>query len=188
MKLIKILIPCLLLGACLGTSQQSKFYTQTVASTGAVSADFASFVGVNRIQLPKYIDRPQMVTQQADSAQVTISEYNRWVEFPSVLATRAVTENLGFLLPASQIKVNQLRGEKYDWTVSVEIVKMNAILGDKAEIEAWFTIKNRSGQQVVHQKVTKTALIGKSYDDMAKGYSQLLAAISRDIAEVLIRQ
>ena len=189
MRLIKIIIPCLLFSACIfGTSQSSKFYTQSATSVGVISQNYTSFVGVNRIQLPKYVDRPQMLTQQKNSAQIKISEYNRWVEQPSVLATRVLTEDLSVLLPAAQIKMNQLKGEHFDRTVSVEITQLDAVLGDKADMVAWYTVKDKAGQVVVHQKFAATVLLGKTYDDLAKGYSELLADLSREIANVLIKK
>ena len=110
MKLAKIIIPCLLLNACLfGTSKNAKFYTLTAVPGPVVSEDYNTSVGVNRIQLPRYMERPQIVTQRKDSAQVNISEFNRWVEAPSVLATRTMVGNLSALLPAAQIKQVQLK-------------------------------------------------------------------------------
>lgn len=189
MRIIKIVIPCLFLSACMfGTSKNAKFYTQAATSVGASSADYTAFVGVNRLQLPKYVDRPQMVTQQKDSVQINISEYNRWVELPSVLATRVVAEDLSVLLPSAQIKMSQTKGETFDRTVSVEIIKMNAVLGDKAELEAWYTIKNNSKKILTQQKFADTVAIGKTYEDMANGYSQLLDKLSQKIAASLIKQ
>ena len=189
MRFVKIIIPCLLLGACVfGTSKSAKFYTQSVMAANALSADYAGFIGVNRIQMPKYVDRPQMVTQLKDSTQMSISEYNRWVEFPSVLATRALTEDLSLLLPSARVKINQLKGEAFDKTVSVEIVNLNAVLGETAELVAWYTVKDKTGNVVKHQKFAKTVLIDKTYDGMAKGYSELLAELSQEIANVLIQK
>ena len=185
MKLFKIIIPCLLLSACLGTSKQAKFYTQTTTAAQIVCADCEAFIGVNRIQLPKYVERPQMVTQQKDSSQVIISEYNRWVEFPSVLSTRVVAENLGILLPSSQVKVNQLKGEGFDWIVSVDVVKLNAVLGEKAELSAWYTLKDKKGKKIVRAQFTRTTPIGSSYEEVAQGYSRLLADLSREMADAL---
>jgi len=187
MRLLKIIIPCLLLSACiLGKSQNAKFYTQSATAAGVISAGYKGFIGINRVQLPKYIDRPQMVTQNKDSAQINVSEYNRWVEAPSVLTLRVLTENLSTLLPAAQIKANQFKGENFDWTVSVEIMKMDALLGEKAELTAWYTIRNNSKNIQVQQKFAGTLAIGKTYDDLAKGYSELLAQLSADIAQTLI--
>ena len=189
MRFIKMVVPCLLLSACIfGTSKSAKFYTQSVAASEVISPSYAAFVGVNRVQLPKYIDRPQMVTQRKNSDQVSISEYNRWVESPAVLATRVVTENLSALLPAAKVKMNQLKGEKFERSVSVEIVAINAVLGDKAELIAWYTVKDNSGKVLLHQKFTDTVLLGKTYDDVAKGYSELLAHLSREIAGALIQK
>ncbi len=189
MRLLKIIIPCLLLGACVfGTSKNAKFYTQSATSINPISTTYTAFVGVNRVQLPRYIDRPQILTQLKDSAQINISEYNRWVELPSILTTRVLTENLGTLLPAAQIKMNQLKGDGFDWIVSVEVSEMNAVLGDKAELVAWYTIKNKSTKMLARQKFANTVEIGKTYDDLAQGYSQLLAQLSQEIAGVLIKK
>jgi len=188
MKLIKIIIPCLFFSACmLGTSKNAKFYTQSAVSTDVISADYASFVGVNRIQLPKYLDRPQIVTQQKDSVQINISEYNRWVDSPSMLATRTLTENLSNLLPAAQIKMVSY-GEDFERIVSVEIVKLGAVLDEKVEIVAWYTIKNKSKKILTQQKFSKTIAIGKTYDDLVLGYSQLLNELSQEIAAALIKK
>ena len=189
MRLIKIIVPCLLLSACIfGTSKSAKFYTQSVTAAEAISPSYAAFIGVNRVQLPKYMDRPQMVTQRKNSDQVTISEYNRWVESPAVLATRVVTEDLSALLPAARIKMNHLKGEKFERIVWVEIVEINAVLGDKATLVAWYTIKDQAGKVLAHQKFTDVVLLGKTYDDVAKGYSNLLAHLSREIAGALIEK
>lgn len=189
MKFIKIIVPCLLLSACMfGTSKNAKFYTQAATSADVISADYTAFVGVSRVQLPKYIDRAQMVTQQKDSVQINISEYNRWVELPSILATRVITEDLSVLLPAAQIKTNQSKGEKFDRIVTVEIIKMNAVLGDKAELEAWYMIKDNSKKTLTQQKIAKVVSIGKTYEDMATGYGQLLDKLSQEIATALIKR
>ena len=65
---------------------------------------------------------------------------------------------------------------------------MNAILGDKAELEAWYTIKNNSKKTLVQQKFADTVAIGKTYEDVASGYSQLLGKLSQDIATSLIKE
>ncbi len=189
MKILKIVIPCLLLNACLfGTSKNAKFYTMTATSTQAISTDYTDLVGINRVQLPKYMDRPQIATQRKNSTQVNISEFNRWVESPSVLATRALTENMSTLLPAAQIKQSHIKGGNFAWTVTVEIINMSAVLGEQAQLTAWGTIKDRAGKVHAYQKFEYTIPVGKTYDDLAQAYNKLLADLSRDLATVLIKQ
>ncbi len=186
MRMLKVIIPCLLLNACMfGTSRNAKFYTLAATAAQPVSVSYAGWVGVERIQLPKYINRPQIVTQQKDSNQVTISEFNRWAESPAVLATRVLTENLGLLLPTAQVKEIRFRGEDADVTVMAEISNMSAVLGKQAGLSAWYTVKDASGKVQIRQKFEATVQIGKTYDDLVQGYNQLLAQLSQEIATVL---
>ncbi|MDY6408020.1 MAG: PqiC family protein [Pseudomonadota bacterium] len=189
MRFLKILTLCFLLTACVfGTSQTSKFYTLASEPSPSISNSCKSFVGVVRVQLPKYMDRPQIATQNKNSPEIVISEYNRWVENPSVLMTRVLVEDLSALLPSAQIKMNQYGLEQFDRVISVEVVKMNAILGDQAELVAWYTIKNKSGQTLIRNKFADSVQIGKSYDDLANGYGQLLTRLSQNIAHALIKK
>ena len=189
MKLVKIIIPCLLLNACLfGTSKNAKFYTLTAIPGSVVSEDYNASVGVNRIQLPKYMERPQIVTQRKDSAQVNISEFNRWVETPSVLATRAMVENLSALLPAAQMKQVQLTRGSFAWILTVEIAKIEAVLGQQVELTAYCTVKDNWGKEKSYQRFEYTVPVGKTYDDLVSAYNRLLADLSRDVATVLIKQ
>lgn len=189
MRIIKIIIPCLLLNACMfGTSKNAKFYTLTPALAQAVSADYSASVKVNRVQLPKYVDRAQIVTQYKDSTQVNISEYNRWVESPVALATRVLTEDLSALLPSAQINESRFKRGAVDRAITVEIITMNAVLGQKAELAAWYTIQDRSGKIQTRQKFENTVQIGKTYDELAQGYSQLFAKLSQEIAGSLMNK
>lgn len=189
MRHIIIMLPCLLFCACVfGTSRNAIFYTQSAAISQSISDSYNLLIGINRIRMPKYLDRPQMVTRQKDSVQLTISEYNRWAELPSVLATRVVTENLNTLLPSAQVKTNQLKGDRFDRTVTVEITDINAVSGEEAGLSAQYTIKDKTGKKITHHKFSHTVKIGKTYDDLANGYSQMLAALSQDIAGILIKE
>jgi len=91
-------------------------------------------------------------------------------------------------LPAAQVKANQFKGERFDEVVSVEVVKMNAVLGDAAELVAWYTVKDKTKKILAHQKFESTTRIGKTYDDLALGYSKLFEALSQQIAQVLIKK
>ena len=187
MRIIKIIIPCLLLNACMfGTSKNAKFYTMAATAGSAISVGYSAFVGVDRVQLPKYVDRTQIITQYKDSAQIKISEYNRWVEAPAALATRVLTEDLSVLLPSAQIKENRFKKRETDRVIMVEIIEMNAVLGEKAELAAWYTIQDGAGNVQTYQKFTNSVLIGKTYDELAQGYSQLLMKLSQEIAASLI--
>ena len=188
MKILRLSVLFLLLGACVfGMSKESTFYTLASQKTAVLSDKNLHFIGINRIQLPKYMDRPQIVTQSKDSTEMVLSEYNRWIEYPSVLATRVLVEDLSSLLPQTQIKENQFGMDKFNQIVFVEVTNMSAVLGEKAELTAWYTIKNNLGIVLVRQKFMDVIQIGNTYDDMARGYSELWMNLSRHIATSLTK-
>ena len=187
MRLFKLLSLCFLLSACVfGTSPEAKFYTLSSLGGKAVSNEYQSFVGVNRIRLPKYIDRPQIVTQKSNSSEVVISEYNRWADSLSVLVTRTLTEDLTVFLPKAHIKTRS-SSEKFDVIIAVEVVKMNAVLNEYVELDAWYMIKDKTGKLLTRQKFKNKVNIGDTYDDLATGYSQLWKKLAQNIARNLIK-
>ena len=189
MRLWAVLILCFFLTECIfKTSQTSKFYTLINEPSPSISNSYKSLVGIIRVQLPKHIDRPQIITQKQNTSEMIISEYNRWVENPSILITGVLVENLSTILPSAQIKMNQYGLEQFDRIISVEVVKLNAILDNKAELIAWYTIKNKSEQILSRNKFADSIQIGKSYNDLTNGYNKLLNKLSQDIAYTLIKQ
>ena len=188
MRFLSYVFMCLLLTSCMfGVSQSSKFYTLSGLSSQVVSEKYTNFVGIKRIQLPKYMDRPQIVTQSKDSTEMVVSEYHRWIESPGVLFGRILTEDLSELLPNAQIKMPQSGAEKFDVIVAVEVTKMNAVLGKQASLTAWYTLTNKAGTVLSRHKFSDVESIGKNYEDLMNGYSILWDRLGKDIAKKLIR-
>ena len=187
MKRIKYLFICLFLSACIfGTSQNSKFYSFLPQSGKVLSSSYTNSVGIGRVLLPKYMDKPQIVTQSTDSAEVILSEYNRWIEAPSVLCQRSVIDNLSAALPRAQIQAQQFGTQKFDIRISIEVIKMDGILGDKANLQAWYTITKQDGQVLLRKKFLQNLSVGKTYDDLVQGYSILWHNLSYEMAKSLL--
>lgn len=186
MKIIKYAFLCLFLSGCIfGVSKTSTFYTLTSNIQTPFNNQYDAFIGIDKISLPKYMDRPQIVTLEPDGTEVSVSEFNRWIESPSVLCTRALTENLSSLLPKSQVKIRQLGSEKFDRYIWVEVIKMDGTLGKTADLQAWYTIKNKYGKTVLRQKFTDQITIKNTYSDLVNGYSKLWENLSLVIARHL---
>ena len=185
MRFFKSLFLCLFLTACFGgVSPQSNFYTLVAQKQTPLSVKENAFIGIERMQIPKYLDRPQIVTQEAP--QVIVSEYNRWIDTPSILCARVLVEDLSALLPNAQIKARSYGVEDFDKTLSVEVVRMDAVLGERVVLDAWFSIQDADGKTLTRQKFSATQAIGKTYDDLADGYSQLWSQFSQKIAKAIV--
>ncbi len=184
----KLIILALSLGlsACLGGySQPSKFYTLSPITETPISQSIRFSLGINRIQMAQYLDRPQILTNHPKTNEVTVSENNRWIESLPNLIARTTAENLSILLPKEQIKVKTFTTEKFDYTLSLEVVKMDTILGDKASLEVWWQIQNTNKKTVLKGKFSKTEPVGKGYEDLAIAQSNLFGQMAEQIAQKL---
>src|SRR6266540_6222252 len=95
------------LGACASTP--SRFYilnTLPVSEmTPATAAERGPVIGVGPITLPKYLDRPQIVTR-ASRNQLTLGEFDRWAESLQENFSSVLVENLALLIPTDHILLN----------------------------------------------------------------------------------
>ena len=55
-------------------------------------------IGVGPITVPKYLDRPQIVTRSGRN-QLALGEFDRWAEPLQDNVLRVLAENLAFLIP-----------------------------------------------------------------------------------------
>lgn len=181
----KILIVCAfcLVTACFGGySPDSKFYNlQPIADGGAVSDKVLS-IGVNEVNLPDYLDKPQIVVFEEGTPQMGISELNRWGEPLDSMVQRIVAADMSVYLPQSEIKARTLLMEHFDYIVDIQIVRFDMVWNDKAVLEAWWYISNAQGKIVYKKKALQSEKIGRGFDDFAKAESRLLGQMSREIA------
>jgi uncharacterized lipoprotein YmbA len=130
------------------TSAPTRFYVLTPLAELDASRPTAPpraplNVGVRRVTLPEYLDRPQIVTRIGPS-QLAISDFDRWAgpladEFPRVLAL-----NLGAVLPSNNVVVFPWpRGAPVDYEVSVEVTQFEGRAGGECALVARWTIYAR---------------------------------------------
>ena len=181
----------LTLAGCAG-SAPTRFYVLTPAagvekSNPAVPSKAGVTVGVRRVALPAYLDRPQIVTRVGGS-QLALAEFDRWAsplgdEFPRVLA-----ENLGALIPSDQVIVFPwARSAQVDYEVSVEVTQFDGRLGGECSLVARWNIYGREKKAVLAtgKSSLSEATAGGDYDAMAAAQSRLVGALSREIAGAL---
>ena len=141
MKKTSILAIVLFLAGCVGTSSPSHFYQlqMTDARVEPVSSRRLD-VGVEEAFVPKYLDRPQIVTMEAGSSELKMSEFYRWAEPLSSSFSRVLADDLSLYLPKSVVKYKTLSSENFTYTITLEINKMDAVLGRKLELDVWWTV------------------------------------------------
>lgn len=186
-KLFVIGILCLL-AACVWTSPSSQFYTmRTMEAAGApvISKSFQASIGVEQVKVPYMLDRPQIVVVKENEIEVSISERHRWAEPLSIIIQRKLAGDMSIVLPNAQIRNKNYALEKFDRSVIVEISKLDATLGDKVSLEAWYTISDASGKILARKKYALTEPVGTTYEDLVSVTSNMIQALAVEIAQTV---
>jgi uncharacterized lipoprotein YmbA len=177
-------------GCLLKHSPQSRTFVldalTVAAAPDGLRAVPAGSIGVLKVSVPGWIDRPQL-TERAPNGQVVTDEFARWGEPVTRGIQRVVTENLAALLPdrwvtaapfstsrAIDLRVDLAITEaarQADGTVLVEA--RWAVLGPKDDILAQ--------RRTAHRATPRTP----GPDGIVTGTSDALAALSREIAAAI---
>lgn len=179
---------CFLISGCIpgGSSPNSKFYNTTSEIDSALSNTYANSIAVFRVQMPKFMDKPQIVSRNKEDVLISVSEYNRWVEPLSVLYTRTLEENLCTLLPNAPIQMFT-GNHSPSRHISVNVIKLDTLWNYKIVMDAWYTIKTEKDQVIICRKFSDSIPLKNSYEDLVQVHSKLLKNLSKSIADSLVK-
>ena len=190
---LAVCMAILMLTGCRSATTPIEFYALTPL-IGAPEADNTAglgdtvAVGVGPLQMPKIIDRPQIVSR-AGRNRINVDEFHRWAgsiyeDFLTVLAL-----NLSSLLKTNRVAAYPW--EEYfdpDYRVYMEVNQFDGRIGDYALLNITWTITGRQPTDLlrVRNSVIKEAVQSANYEDYVAAESRILAALSREIARELI--
>lgn len=188
----KFIVPVIfcMLAACVGTSPSSQFYTMRTmdsAKVPVVSKSVSNSIGIEQVKVPYMLDRPQIVVVKENEIEVSISERHRWAEPLSIIIQRKLVGDMSAVLPNAQIRNKNYALEKFDRSVVVEISKLDATLGDKVSMEAWYTISDASGKILTRKKYTSAEPVGTTYEDLVSVESNMIEALALEIAQSILK-
>jgi uncharacterized protein len=179
------------LGGCIST-QPARFYLLTALSRLEATPQVAPgargpAIGVGPVVLPKYLDRPQIVTH-ASRYEVKVAEFERWAEPLEVNFTRVFAENLASLIPTDRLAVYPWpRSTPIDYQVTLEVIDFLGRFGGESALITWWTLSRGEGQEVLASRKSEfsAAVEGGQYESLAAAMSQTLADLSREIAAAI---
>jgi uncharacterized lipoprotein YmbA len=187
-----VLCPLLIIiGGC-GRTQTAKLYTLSALTDPPTGRQIATSghgvaVGLGPIQLPEYLDRPQIVSRVSPH-EVKVAEYHRWAgplagSFSSVLG-----ENLSSLLGTDHIARYPWKSTTpIDCRVEIEVSRFDGNPGGTVVLQSQWTVFSKDRKRVL---ATKTSTLsepvnGRAYEALVSAQSRALAALSREIARVV---
>ena len=125
-----------------GSSRPAKFYTLhpvksiPAAAKQTVLSDPPVTVGIGPIEIPDYLDRPQIVTRTAQN-ELAQAEFERWAGSLKTDIARVLVENLSVLLPPDQVSVVPwTRGGPLQYRVAVDVTRFDVTPGENVWLKA----------------------------------------------------
>jgi len=145
-------------------------------------------VGVGPVELPRYLDRPGIVTRGAPN-EIHMADFVQWGEPLADGVPRTLAENLSILLGTDRVYGFPAKlPESLAFRVGVEIIRFDGALGGEVRLEArWTLLDLRQGSKLVARRLSvKTRTVeGADYGALVTAMSRSLADLSGEIADTL---
>lgn len=182
-RLVMFFALVVLLTGC-GHTPPSNFYllqsmpgATKVRQTPSTRQGLAICVGP--VMLPKYLDRPQIVTMTKTS-EVKLSSFHRWAGPLQDNFTGVLAENLSQLLGTDRITIfPRETAVSSDYQIMVTVIRFDGEFGGDVFLSARWSLFGKGGEK---QLLTKKTDITESTG--ASGYETLVSAQSRAVAEL----
>jgi uncharacterized protein len=177
----------LMAGGC--ASQPSRFYLlSAVANTETASLEMSgqqgATIGVGPVTLPRYVDRPQIITRTSPY-EIKVAEFDRWAEALDANFSRVLADNLSALLPTARVVMSPWpRAIPIDYQVTVDVTHFLSQVGGDSLLIADWTLFKGEGQEVLSSGTSRFSAspAGQDYAAIVAAMSQTVASLSREIA------
>jgi uncharacterized protein len=187
-----VILPAL--GGCGDKSTRLYVLTADVAKPGPASAQGIP-IGVGPVVLPKYLDRPQVVTRTATNS-LDQADLDQWGGNLADNFTRVLATNLANLLKTDRVSLYPWQDQvPVDYQVTLDVAKFEQEPDGNTALDTfWRLVDPRNGKVLVMRRsiyrengapiVTTSSgdAATRSYDAVAAAMSRDIAALSRDIA------
>jgi hypothetical protein len=184
MASVAVMACLLLLIGC--ATPASRFYVLSpLPATAATGQGLA--IGVGPVDLPDYLDRPQIVTRTSQN-ELTLAEFDRWAGPLKDNFIQVLAENLATLVPSQRVAVYPWkRATPVDYQVVVKVIRFDRTVGGESVLNTRWSIFSGDGkQELVTREMSYTDNpAGEDYPATVAALNQTLAAFSRDVAGVL---
>jgi hypothetical protein len=144
-------------------------------------------IGIGPINIPDYLDRPQIVTRGAP-IEFKLAEFDRWGEPLKDNLKQVLAKNLSMLLCTKAIAFFPWKGGiPIDYRIEMEMLRMDGSLGGNVSLEAWWMVFSGDGKKMLVSKrsILTEAVGGQDYRSLVSAQSRAIGTLSREIAEVI---
>ena len=185
-----VALSVLIISGCARTPPPTYYQLEEPANIQLSGVERGVAVGVGPLNLPTYLDRPQIVTR-ATEHRLELSEFNRWAEPLKESLLRVIVVNLSNKLESTRIFVIPRRssGVPLEFKVEINVARFDGRLGGEVLLVARWILTDQDSQLIS----TKVSIIreqssGEGYDALIDAQNETLRAFSDEIAEAILAQ
>lgn len=181
-----------LLGAC--STEPSRFYHLSAAPMAAApmasapASQTRRVVGLDTVDIPGYLDRPEIVLR-APGSRLVVKEYDRWGGPVDEMVTRALAQDLEAAIPEMEVvPLPQTREVPLTQAVEVALDRFDASEDGPAVLEARWRVFDRGGDRLKrmgHTAVQEPVATPGDPSAVADALSRTLTRLAGDIAAAL---
>ncbi len=182
-----ISLSILVIAGCAVTPPPTYFQLEEQANLQLSGIERGVAVGVGPLNLPSYLDRPQIVTR-ATEHQLALSEFNRWAEPLKESMLRVIAVNLSNKLESTRVfgVPRRSSGVPLEFKVEINVARFDGRLGGEVLLVARWILTDQESQ-VISTKVSiiREQSSGDGYDALIQAQNKTLKMLSEEIAEAI---
>ena len=150
-------------------------------------------IGVGPVEIPQYLDRPQIVTR-TNANSLDLGEFDQWAGRLSEDFTRVLAEQLSEMLATDNVAIYPWSGStRVDYQITVKVMAFEADAGGTSALDARWAITDANSKQTLmtarsrlrqgSPPATDKPRTPEEYQAIVASMSDNLAALARDMAE-----
>ncbi len=179
------------LSGCASTGT-SRFYTLNSINSADIQekislADNSIAIGIGPVEIPDYLDRPQIVTRTSRN-ELKLSDFNRWAGSLKSDISRVLAKNLSALLSINNVYVYPWKSYiPVKYQVIIDITGFDGTPGGAVLFKANWSIVGENGEKALLSDSSSFSepINGQGYNALVAAESRILEIFSRDIAAAI---
>ncbi len=185
----------LALAGCLGSSRPSRFYTLDPLQVrdGPASPRTDATLAIGPVEIPDYVDRPQIVTRTGAN-ELVVAEFDRWGSSLDNQVTGSLVATLRDRLASQQIAVAPWRSAILSgaatYRVAVSVSRFDGSPGQSVVLQArWELISQSSGKEEslgLREATVTEKIDGTSYDALVAAMQRALVRFGQQMADTVV--
>lgn len=178
----------IILSGCASTGP-ARFYTLNSISSADIQekislADKSIAIGIGPVEIPDYLDRPQIVTRTSRN-ELKLSDFNRWAGSLKGDISRVLAKNLSALLSLNNVYVYPWKSYiPVNYQIIVDITGFDGTPGGDVFFKANWSILGENGKKALLSDSSSYSeqINGQGYNALVAAESRILERLCRDIA------